>query len=128
MFNPEFTNQIYRQEEEIYGYKDLEVNVHLLSGSLYPHLNIKYTDKTPDADNLQECLEEVFTDGNLINNLDFRKTLGFLSKNDFVKKLSEEVNFKPLGEKIYEYELFDSPDQTFEVYLRSYVSLILTRF
>jgi histone acetyltransferase 1 len=64
VFNPEFTNQIYRQEEEIYGYKDLEVNIHLLSGSLYPHLNVKYTDKAPDADNLEECLMEAFTDGN----------------------------------------------------------------
>lgn len=116
MFNPEFTNQVYRQEEEIYGYKDLEVNIHLLSGSLYPYLNVKYADKTPDADNLNECLEEVFTEGNLIHDFNFDKTLGFLTKNEFVKRLAEEANFKPLGEKIYEYELFDSPDQTFEVY------------
>lgn len=56
IFHPEFTNQIYRQEEEIHGYKDLKAWVHILGGSLQAYLTIEYSQKKPDADDIKDLL------------------------------------------------------------------------
>lgn len=70
VFNPEFTNQVYNQEEEIQGYKNPEINIHLLGGSLHAFLDIRCKDKSPDADNVEhELKESTFIQGNLELNL-----------------------------------------------------------
>ena len=63
VFNPEFTNQVYRQEEEIQGYKNPQINIHLLGGSLHAFLDIKYADRSPDADNIELELQDTFLQG-----------------------------------------------------------------
>jgi len=38
-----------------------------------------------------------------------------LTKKEFKDKLEKELEFHPPGEKIYEYELLETPNQTYEV-------------
>jgi len=42
--------------------------------------------------------------------------IGFLTKKEFLQRLEKESQFKPLGEKIYEYELLEAPNHTYEVF------------
>ena len=63
IFNPEFTNQIFREDEEIHGYRDLKINIHITGAQLYAYLDYSYSYKSPDADEIKPILNEVFRAG-----------------------------------------------------------------
>jgi hypothetical protein len=52
IFNPEYTNQVFDENEEIKGYKDLRIDIYTLSGSLKSYVEISYKEKSKDADEL----------------------------------------------------------------------------
>ncbi|KAK4180024.1 putative histone acetyltransferase type B catalytic subunit [Triangularia setosa] len=67
-FHPKFTYPIFGDEEEIFGYKDLQINLRYNATDMRPHLSVKYSKKFPpigDAealdikDVLSEFLPEV---------------------------------------------------------------------
>lgn len=49
--------------------------------------------------------------------------LGFLDKKEFTERFLREKEFTPPGNKIYEYELIETPDQTYEV-INIYLSIL----
>ena len=64
IFHPEYTNQVFDQEEELNGYRDLAIDVHLLSGSLHAYLNVNFKECTAQADPIEsKLLENVFNQG-----------------------------------------------------------------
>lgn len=71
VFEPEFTHQIFREDETIFGYKDLEVNVYLQAHLFKAYVEVKYAEKVQSslnpADDVLGTLKkhlgaDVFTD------------------------------------------------------------------
>ena len=100
-FNPEFTNQIFGEEEEIYGYEDLKININFLSAQFFANIDFSYTKKYDDADDLYEIFDNVFRGGY------------YKDKNEFQKLFPDEKNFKPFGKLI---KNIKTKDADYEVY------------
>ncbi|CAD8087816.1 unnamed protein product [Paramecium sonneborni] len=90
-FQPSYVHQVFRSTNEIYGYKDLKITIHVTALGLKPYIQISYSEQTEDADDLIESFNKVYE-------------AGFLSNEEqFIKVLEEEQNQQPLGELIEEY-------------------------
>jgi histone acetyltransferase 1 len=70
-FNPQFMHQIFKKDEEIYGYKNLKIDIFLSAALLHPYIKIEYSDKLKDADNIHKHIEWVFKNGYTRNKMDF---------------------------------------------------------
>ncbi|CAF3649431.1 unnamed protein product [Rotaria sp. Silwood1] len=51
-FAPEFTHQIFGENERIFGYKNLNIDIYCLSSSLNFYLNIDYDEKINPKKNI----------------------------------------------------------------------------
>ncbi|KAI0684150.1 histone acetyltransferase type B catalytic subunit [Cytidiella melzeri] len=94
-FRPTFTYPIYGEDEKLYGYKDLIIDLRFASGSLATYLNVSYSAKLPPpspVDDVEATLAE-FIPPDYIQDLDT-----FL---DIVE--TDATSFKPLGTKIHSY-------------------------
>jgi len=99
-FSPEFTHQIFGENERIFGYKNLRIDLFCLSSSLNFYLNIQFDEKINPkkfqqfkADDLTETLKQ-WIPSETTTNLD-----------KFLSKLKDEKNFRPFGEEIFRYEM-----------------------
>lgn len=115
-FHPEMAHQIFGDEENIFGYKDLKIQMFYSAGPLDVYFNIQYAKKVDDlkldglkADDVNKAILELlpgscFTDFNEFQSV-------------FDKRAAE---FKPVGEKIGSFEIeHGTPDgdkRTFEIY------------
>ncbi|KAJ3048076.1 histone acetyltransferase 1, partial [Rhizophlyctis rosea] len=99
-FAPEFTYPVFGEKEEIFGYRDLHVKLHYAAGSLATYFGIEYAqqydERTRKVDDIPQLLSEHMSPG-YTDNYD-----AFL---DTVRR--DETEFRPFGEKFYEYELDD---------------------
>ncbi|KAG8903331.1 histone acetyltransferase 1 [Tulasnella sp. 403] len=96
-FNPKFTYPIFGEEEKIYGYEDLEIQLKFASGSLQQFLSITYSSKLQGAGS--KVADDV--EGTLYKFIpaDYLKNEG-----EFQKRVDKEAtSFQPLGQKIYSY-------------------------
>ncbi|KAL7060793.1 hypothetical protein AAHC03_09409 [Spirometra sp. Aus1] len=91
-FNPEMTHQIFGESEKIFGYKDLDVTVAVMAGSLSTYVDIKYSEKISpnlskgvEPDDIIKEMSKIY-DEKLIT-----------SEADFWKTFEEELNFRPFG-------------------------------
>ena len=84
-FNPEFTYQLFGQNETIKGYRDLEISIHLSQCSLNQCFIIKYTEKDNSIEN------------------DFVQIKELLSNNWSTNIPELEINYLPPGDIIDEY-------------------------
>ncbi|KAL4228701.1 histone acetyltransferase 1 [Mactra antiquata] len=111
-FNPDMTHQIFGEQESIFGYKDLSVQLYYSAAKLNTYLSIKYTDKvSPEKDNglqpdnITEALSKEMPPG-YYTNLD-----------DFSAVLAKDANFKPYGDLLHSYTINkDGVDRQFEIY------------
>ncbi|CAF0846597.1 unnamed protein product [Rotaria sordida] len=99
-FAPEFTHQIFGENERIFGYKNLNIDIYCLSSSLNFYLNIDYDEKINPkkyqqfkADDLVESLNQ-WIPLTTTTNLDL-----------FLSKLKNEHEYIPFGEQILTYQL-----------------------
>ncbi|KAF8344073.1 acyl-CoA N-acyltransferase [Cantharellus anzutake] len=124
-FHPRFTYPIFGDEEKIYGYQGLVVNLLFSSGSLAMCLNIQSTARLPAStkDDIEGILYKFIPSDYLKNETDFKKRVQ-----------DDAISFRPCGSLIYsysrpsllhlpkndkEYNLKDDPgyqDSIFEVY------------
>ncbi|KAM3143709.1 hypothetical protein pb186bvf_004205 [Paramecium bursaria] len=74
-FNPFHMHQVFRDDNTIYGYKELNITINVSSISLTPYITINYEDKKPNSDNIQEKLHKLFENGYLEDEADFIKVL-----------------------------------------------------
>ncbi|KAH8913389.1 acyl-CoA N-acyltransferase, partial [Atractiella rhizophila] len=90
-FHPTFVYPIFGQEELIPGYKGLEIDLRMVSGSLKMYLNVTYDKALPnyDASGIERSLYDFIPPSYLKNLEDFEALLE-----------SEEKEFKPVGERI----------------------------
>lgn len=94
-FHPTFTYPIFGDDEKIYGYENLQVDLKFASGSLLPYLGISYSQKLPAqsaVDEIEESLKKFIPS-------DYSK-----DETEFLKRVEEEAtSFKPIGEMIFSY-------------------------
>ncbi|KIY73276.1 histone acetyltransferase type B [Cylindrobasidium torrendii FP15055 ss-10] len=104
-FHPTFTYPIFGEEEKIYGYKGLLVDVRYTSGSLVQLVKISYEEKLGSqntVDNPEKTLKEFLPDD-------------IITEEDaFNARVAEDaVSFVPLGEKVHEWT---RGEKSYEVY------------
>lgn len=104
-------HQIYGDNESIFGYKDLNINVYYSAGPLDIYYDVNYNKKVDDLTNNQglkadnvHVITDVFPSGYYTNLEEFLNVLEKKSKT-----------FVPMGEKICEHKTDDN--RTFEIYL-----------
>ncbi|KAL5010392.1 hypothetical protein ScPMuIL_012697 [Solemya velum] len=111
-FKPDMTHQLFGDQESIFGYKDLVVELFYSAARLVTYLNVKYTDKVSpqrfDGITADEVLQTV------------AKELppGYMSnKDDFVATLTKDANFKPFGNLLHSYTITtNNVERQFEIY------------
>ncbi|XP_055543485.1 histone acetyltransferase type B catalytic subunit [Wyeomyia smithii] len=119
VFHPEMAHQIFGEQESVFGYRDLQIDVCFAAGSLDIYFNVKYSEKVDDvspdggvkADDVEKALAELVEDGCYYTNL------------EEYKKIVEvkTAGFKPFGNKVDEFKLnpgiCGQEERTFEVYV-----------
>ncbi len=126
-FNPNFTYQIFNDDELIRGYKNLRILISLTPVNLRPHIKILYDDTLKIKDDINKLFKEFYGENFSTN------------ENNFKEILNEEINYEiaPMGKKIHEIKEYEGKD--FEVYysqiknderknLSLYLQLILPYF
>ncbi|KAF9448901.1 histone acetyltransferase type B [Macrolepiota fuliginosa MF-IS2] len=94
-FHPTFTYPIYGDDEKIYGYKDLVIDLRFTSGSLTQYLNVQYSEKLATSSTVDDV------EGTLAKFI----PPGYYTDEEAFGKCVEEdaTTFKPYGELIYSY-------------------------
>ncbi|CAG9568008.1 unnamed protein product [Danaus chrysippus] len=113
-FGPEMCHQVFGENENIFGYTDLQIKLYYSAASLQTYLGISYTDKIDPkktgglkADDIEEALKKVLAPG-YVTNLDV-----------FVSMLEKDKSFTPHGKLIHTFSTIpcdSSESRTFEVY------------
>ncbi|KAI9511344.1 acyl-CoA N-acyltransferase [Russula earlei] len=93
-FHPTFTYPIYGEDEQIYGYSDLVIDLRFASGSLAQFLDVRYSAKLPSStlDDVRGTFEKCIPEGY------YRNEAKFLARVE-----EDAVSFRPPGEKIASY-------------------------
>ena len=111
-FQPEFTHQLFGEQENIFGYKDLRVRILYSSSRMNKFVSIKYSQmispkmcKGVDPDDVLEILKEKIP-GKWFTNIDL-----------FTQEIEKESSFSPFGEKQSQHVVTkEGVTRTFEVY------------
>eukprot|EP01137_Pigoraptor_chileana_P005781 Opistho-2@49318 len=109
-FHPEFTHQLFGENEAIFGYKAPSVKLFYGAGSLLTHLSLDYKKKISATDDAQP--------DDVIKIIGEKIPQGFTSNVDvFLSKLAaEEAKFKPIGNLVHSYTDPEDKNTTFNVY------------
>ena len=96
IFHPDFTYPIYGEEESIYGYQDLSLNLGFVSGSLQPLLQLTYGRKVAGS-----AAKIDLPDSKLLECFNKGEVLRCSSRADMdVKAQKSSSGFEPIGEKV----------------------------
>ncbi|KAI9597278.1 histone acetyltransferase type B catalytic subunit [Syncephalis fuscata] len=112
IFAPTFTYPIFGQEEQIFGYSGLHIDLCFSASSLYLYVNIGYDKKLDskigEADDIEKLLSEFLPED----------TAYTRDRGQFEKQLSKDAeSFQPIGTMIHSYSLEDTADdETYEIY------------
>ncbi|KAF8968343.1 acyl-CoA N-acyltransferase [Flammula alnicola] len=94
-FNPTFTYPIYGEDEKIYGYRDLVIDLRFASGSLEQFLSVNYSEKLPSTstvDDVEGILGRFIPPGY------------YTDETAFLNRVEEDAtSFRPSGQLIYSY-------------------------
>ncbi|KAF9967063.1 histone acetyltransferase 1 [Mortierella alpina] len=106
-FNPVFTYPVFGEQEQIFGYKDLIINLEFASGSLASCFSMGYKDKKPTADKIYTAMKDYLPPDIIDNHDQFTQIV----QRDYKE-------FKPMGTKIGEYRVSSegAENSTFELY------------
>ncbi|XP_033732888.1 histone acetyltransferase type B catalytic subunit-like [Pecten maximus] len=111
-FLPDMSHQLFGDQESIFGYKDLVVEMFYSAARLTTFVNMKYSDKvTPQRfDGIQP--------DNVMGTLNRKLPAGYLTNKDmFLASLEKDATFKPYGEMIHSYKVIkDNQERNFEIY------------
>ncbi|VVD03728.1 histone acetyltransferase type B catalytic subunit [Leptidea sinapis] len=113
-FGPEMCHQVFGENENIFGYTDLQIKLYYSAGNLQTYLGISYTDKIDSkkfgglkADDIEGEIKKVLAPG-YVTNID-----------QFVSMLKKDKIFTPYGKLIQSFNIESNnggPKRTFEVY------------
>lgn len=112
-FFPEYTHQLFGDDETAFGYKGLKILLYYIAGSLSTMFRVEYASK---VDENFDCVEADDVEGKI------RQIIppGFCTNtNDFLSLLEKEADFKPFGTLLHTYSV-PSPtggeNFTFQIY------------
>ncbi|KAM8934620.1 histone acetyltransferase type B catalytic subunit [Pelodytes ibericus] len=96
-FNPEYSHQLFGDDEVAFGYKGLQILLYYSAGSLSTMFRMQYSAKVNDkfdsvqADDVESKIRDIVP-------------AGFCTgTDDFISLLEKEVNFKPFGTIVHTY-------------------------
>lgn len=87
-FKPFYTNQIFGEDELIFGYKDLNIMINFTTSNFFANIDITYSEKNDNCDDLLALFDKVFPGGYETD------------KTAFMKLLPNEKSFKPFGKLV----------------------------
>ncbi|KAL0947489.1 hypothetical protein HGRIS_013592 [Hohenbuehelia grisea] len=94
-FSPAFTYPIYGEEEKIYGYKDLKIDLRFASGSLKQYLKVEHSaklDASSTLDDVEGTLSQFIPPGYQTDKAAFAQQVE-----------TDATSFRPAGQMIYSY-------------------------
>ncbi|XP_048379257.1 histone acetyltransferase type B catalytic subunit isoform X2 [Stegostoma tigrinum] len=103
-FSPLYSHQVFGDEESVFGYKDLEIQLYYSTCSLTTFFNIKYSSKVVEkydnveVDNVESKLLEFIPAGYCIN------------LDEFIVQLEKDASFRPFGFLIHSYTVYDEKE------------------
>ncbi|KAL5108305.1 hypothetical protein TcWFU_000087 [Taenia crassiceps] len=111
-FMPDMTHQVFGESEIIFGYKDPNITIAYMAGSLSTFVDIKYSEKISQSvsggvkpDDILKSLSNVYPQGI------------YTEKSDFLNTFEEELKFKPFGSLRSSYTISrDGKNREFSVY------------
>lgn len=107
-FHPAFSHQFFGDNETIFGYNNLEVQLYYHSGSLLTYMGLKH-----DGEVNSTVLDGVEPDP-VLSVIAEKYPAGCLTNLDeFMAKLPEEAKFSPMGEVLHSYK---RNDVEYEIY------------
>uniref|UniRef100_A0A4W4GTV0 Histone acetyltransferase type B catalytic subunit n=1 Tax=Electrophorus electricus TaxID=8005 RepID=A0A4W4GTV0_ELEEL len=112
-FHPEYSHQLFGDDEVAFGYKGLQVQLYYSAGNLSTLFKVKYTARVTEK---FDCVEPDDVEGKI------RKIipLGFCSNSDdFISLLEKEANFKPFGSLLHTYKVHsveEGADLTYQIH------------
>ncbi|XP_023600664.1 histone acetyltransferase type B catalytic subunit isoform X4 [Myotis lucifugus] len=111
-FFPEYTHQLFGDDETAFGYKGLKILLYYIAGSLSTMFRVEYASKVNEnfdcveADDVEGKIRQIIPPGFCTNT------------NDFLSLLEKEVDFKPFGTLLHTYSVLSPTGEnfTFQIY------------
>ncbi|KAI8319899.1 acyl-CoA N-acyltransferase [Martensiomyces pterosporus] len=129
-FHPVFTYPIYGEQERVFGYKGLRINLYYAAGSLSTYFHVEYKKRVDGmetslpmqlkSDDVDTPMREVLSKAAICN-----------SAEEFAERVSRDTReFRPLGKKVHEYRRDDTQgdaggsngDVVYEIYDNTFTS------
>ncbi|XP_022087099.1 histone acetyltransferase type B catalytic subunit-like isoform X2 [Acanthaster planci] len=112
IFHPEFTHQLFGQNENIFGYKGLRVQLFFTAGRLVPYLHMTCTEKVN-----AKLFDGVQADSVLKTVIDKLEIKPMDNLDKFISVISDDASFQPVGELLHAYSVEgEGPTRNFEIY------------
>ncbi|KAH3703489.1 histone acetyltransferase type B catalytic subunit-like [Dreissena polymorpha] len=111
-FRPEMCHQVFGDQESIFGYKDLCIQMYYTAARLNTYLNITYTGKvSPDKN-------DGLKPDDVIGALSKEIPPGYYTSiDDFSASVAKDATFKPFGELLHTYTVGkEGRERQFEIY------------
>ncbi|KAM0249030.1 hypothetical protein ACHAQJ_009198 [Trichoderma viride] len=113
-FHPKFTYSIFGDEEKIFGYKDLKIQLRYRANDMRPHLRLAYSKKfKPVGEHVPTDVVEILEEGGHLPKVAFAKGSDFDNSS---QQLGD--NWSPPGEL---HDAFEGPDGQYEIWKGSLV-------
>ena len=107
-FHPKFTYPIFGDEEQIFGYKDLKIDLRYRANDMRPHLKVSGKKAPPMGEDEPLDIKAELRDGGHL------PAVAFQDEADFVESAKNVPDdYTPPGEL---YESFDGPDAQYEIW------------
>uniref|UniRef100_A0A6Q2X063 Histone acetyltransferase type B catalytic subunit n=1 Tax=Esox lucius TaxID=8010 RepID=A0A6Q2X063_ESOLU len=112
-FHPEYSHQLYGDDEVAFGYKGLQIQLYYSAGNLSTLFKVKYTSKVTET---FDCVEPDDVEGKIREII----PAGFCcNTDDFISLLEKEANFKPFGTLLHTYHVHnveEGGDFTYQIH------------
>ncbi|XP_048730537.2 histone acetyltransferase type B catalytic subunit-like [Ostrea edulis] len=111
-FLPEMTHQVFGENESIFGYKDLVVEIYYTAAKLTTYVNLQYITKIVPE------LHEGLKPDDVIGQLRDVIPAGFLTSRDaFINSIPKDADFKPFGKLVHSFNVRrEGKERQFEIY------------
>ncbi|XP_046902903.1 histone acetyltransferase type B catalytic subunit isoform X1 [Hypomesus transpacificus] len=112
-FHPEFSHQLYGDDEVAFGFKGLQIQLYYSAGNLSTLFKVKYSSKVTES---FDCVEPDDVEGKIRDIIPSGFTC---NTDDFVSLLEKEANFKPFGSLLHTYTVHSEEagqDLTYQIH------------
>lgn len=109
-FHPEYSHQLFGDDEVAFGYKGLQIQLFYTAGNLSSLFKVKYSSKVTET---FDCVEPDDVEGKIREII----PAGFTcNTDDFISLLEKDANFKPFGTLLHTYTVHNEEIYTYQIY------------